>query len=68
MNIIAFLGPIGPPELLIIFFLILLIFGPRKLPELAEALGKSLQKFKRASKEVREEIETDLDDDTKKKE
>ena len=66
MNIIALFGPIGPPELLIIFFLILIIFGPRRLPELAEALGKSLQKFKRASKEAREEIESDLDDNQKK--
>ena len=59
----AFVGPLGWSELLIIFFIILIIFGPRKLPEVAEALGKSIQKFKRASREVRSELETGPDDD-----
>ena len=54
----ALVGPLGWSELLIIFFIILIIFGPRKLPEVAEALGKSIQKFKRASREVRDEIES----------
>lgn len=63
---IALVGPLGWSELLIIFFIILIIFGPRKLPEVAEALGKSIQKFKRASREVRDEIESP-DDDTKTK-
>ena len=53
----ALIGPLGWSELLIIFFIILIIFGPRKLPEVAEAMGKSIQKFKRASREVRDEIE-----------
>jgi sec-independent protein translocase protein TatA len=63
---IALVGPLGWSELLIIFFIILIIFGPRKLPEVAEALGKSIQKFKRASREVRDEIDSP-DDDTKTK-
>lgn len=58
----ALVGPLGWSELLIIFFIILIIFGPRKLPEVAEALGKSIQKFKRASREVRDELETGDDD------
>ena len=58
MSIFALVGPLGPWELLIIFFIILIIFGPRKLPEVAEAMGKSIQKFKRASKDAREEIES----------
>jgi sec-independent protein translocase protein TatA len=58
----ALIGPLGWSELLIIFFIILIIFGPRKLPEVAEAMGKSIQKFKRASKDARREIETGLDD------
>jgi TatA/E family protein of Tat protein translocase len=53
----ALIGPLGWSELLIIFFIILIIFGPRKLPEVAEAMGKSIQKFKRASREARDEIE-----------
>ena len=62
MGIFALVGPLGPWELLIIFFIILIIFGPRKLPEVAEAMGKSIQKFKRASKDAREEIEGGFDE------
>jgi len=58
----ALIGPLGWSELLIIFFIILIIFGPRKLPEVAEAMGKSIQKFKRASKDARQEIESGLSD------
>jgi TatA/E family protein of Tat protein translocase len=63
---IALVGPLGWSELLIIFFIILIIFGPRKLPEVAEAFGKSIQKFKKASREVRDEIDLTSDDDNKK--
>ncbi len=59
----ALIGPLGWSELLIIFFIVLIIFGPRKLPEVAEAMGKSIQKFKKASKDVRQEIESGPDDD-----
>lgn len=65
----ALIGPLGWSELLIILFIVLIIFGPRKLPEVAEAMGKSIQKFKKASKDARKEIENGLDietDDTKK--
>ena len=63
MPIFALIGPLGWSELLIIFFIILIIFGPRKLPEVAEAMGKSIQKFKKASREVKDEIEMKPDDD-----
>ena len=59
--VLALIGPLGWSELLIIFFIILIIFGPRKLPEVAEAMGKSIQKFKRASRDAREEIEKSVD-------
>ncbi|MDH3215610.1 MAG: twin-arginine translocase TatA/TatE family subunit [Candidatus Krumholzibacteria bacterium] len=64
---LALIGPLGWSELLIIFFIILIIFGPRKLPEVAEALAKSIQKFKKASREVRDEIDMgpENDNDTK---
>jgi sec-independent protein translocase protein TatA len=58
----ALVGPIGWSELLIILIIVLVIFGPRRLPELAEALGKSIQKFKKASREVEDEIKTTVDD------
>ena len=63
MSIFAFISPLGWSELLIIFFIILIIFGPRKLPEVAEAMGRSIQKFKKASREVKDEIEMKPDDD-----
>ena len=46
-------GSIGMPELVIILVIALIIFGPRKLPELGRSLGKSLGEFKRASNELR---------------
>lgn len=65
MSVFAFIGPLGWSELLIIFFIILIIFGPRKLPEVAEAFGKSIQKFKRASREVQDEITQGINEDDK---
>jgi sec-independent protein translocase protein TatA len=54
----ALLGPIGWNELVVILIIVLIIFGPRRLPELAEAFGKSIRKFKQASREVEEEVTT----------
>jgi len=56
------LGPIGLPELLVIFALVLLVFGPRKLPEIAEAFGKSINKFKSATRTASDEVKRELDD------
>jgi len=56
MSPLALIGPLGTSELLIILVIVLIIFGPRKLPEVAEAFGKSIQKFKRASRQVEDEI------------
>lgn len=42
---------LGMPEMLIIFFIVLLLFGAKKLPELAKGLGKGLKEFKQATKE-----------------
>ena len=53
-------GPIGMPELLIILTLALIIFGPRKLPELGRSLGKSLGEFKRASNELRHTLDEEI--------
>jgi len=55
------IGPIGWGELLIILFLVLLFFGPKRLPEMAEAFGKSIRKFKQASRDVKDEIESAVD-------
>ncbi len=54
------LGSIGMPELIIIFVIALIIFGPRKLPELGRSLGKSLAEFKRASNELKSTLEEEI--------
>ncbi|HEY2905570.1 MAG TPA: TatA/E family twin arginine-targeting protein translocase [Vicinamibacterales bacterium] len=54
------LGSIGMPELIIIFVIALIIFGPRKLPELGRSLGKSIAEFKRASNELKSTLEEEI--------
>ncbi|HEY3381669.1 MAG TPA: twin-arginine translocase TatA/TatE family subunit [Vicinamibacterales bacterium] len=53
-------GSIGMQELIIIFVIALIIFGPRKLPELGKSLGKSIAEFKRASNELRNTLEEEI--------
>jgi TatA/E family protein of Tat protein translocase len=48
------------PELIIIFVIALIIFGPRKLPELGRSLGKSLAEFKKASNELKSTLEEEI--------
>ncbi|ODS56286.1 MAG: hypothetical protein ABS36_07745 [Acidobacteria bacterium SCN 69-37] len=54
------MGPLGFPELIIIFLVALVVFGPRKLPELGRSLGKSLSEFKRASNELRSTLDDEI--------
>jgi sec-independent protein translocase protein TatA len=56
------IGPLGWSELLIILVIVLIFFGPKRLPEVAEAIGKSLQKFKKASRDAKAEIESEKRD------
>ncbi len=53
-------GSIGMPELIIIFMIALIIFGPRKLPELGRSLGKSIDEFKRASNELKNTLDEEI--------
>jgi sec-independent protein translocase protein TatB len=56
---------IGMPELLLILVLALIVLGPKKLPEVARALGKGMAEFRRATDELKEEfrqMEHDIDD------
>ncbi len=53
-------GSIGMPELIVIFVIALIIFGPRKLPELGKSLGRSISEFKRASNELRNTLEEEI--------
>jgi TatA/E family protein of Tat protein translocase len=53
-------GSLGMTELIIILVIALIIFGPRKLPELGRSLGKSIGEFKKASTELRSTIEDEI--------
>lgn len=55
MNLYSFMN-LGPQEMGLIFVLILLLFGAKKLPELARGLGKSMGEFKKARQEFEDEI------------
>jgi len=55
----------GGWEWIIIFLVILLLFGAKRLPDLARGLGKGISEFRKAAKEVSQEIQTDDSDDSK---
>jgi TatA/E family protein of Tat protein translocase len=54
------MGNVGLPELIIIFTIALIVFGPRKLPELGKSLGKSIAEFKKASNELRNTLDDEI--------
>ena len=54
-------GNLGWQELLIVLVIVLVIFGPRRLPEIGEALGKTVRKFKSASRNAEDEIRREVD-------
>ena len=53
-------GSLGFPELVVIFTVALLVFGPRKLPEIGRSLGRSLNEFKRATNDLKRTWETEV--------
>lgn len=55
------MGNIGFPELVVIFVVALLVFGPKRLPELGRSLGRGIQEFRRATSGVRETIEREIE-------
>ena len=59
---------IGVPELLVIAFIILLVFGGRKIPELMKGLGKGVKSFKDGMKEVGDDLKLDEKKEAKKDE
>ncbi len=60
-------GRPGIQELIVVLVIALIIFGPRKLPEIGSALGKSLREFKKATSEVKKSISLDEDDEPAEK-
>lgn len=60
MHYLAFINNIGMPELIVIFVVVLLLFGPKSIPKLARALGQGIREFKDATNKVTESI-TNMD-------
>jgi len=54
-------GTLGGPELFLIFVVALIVFGPRKLPDIGKSLGKMMSEFRRASNDFKSTIETEVE-------
>jgi TatA/E family protein of Tat protein translocase len=59
-------GKIGMPELILILAIALIIFGPRKLPEIGRSIGKGLREFRQATSEVQKSISLDEEEEKEK--
>lgn len=66
MNPLAFLQNINGPEILMIFLIVLLLFGAKRLPELFKSFGKSIREFKKATSEIEDDIRTAMDEEPAK--
>src|SRR4051812_48211715 len=63
---LAFIDGVGTPEMMLIFVVVLVLFGGNKLPEFARGLGKTMREFKKAATGVEEEFKRALDEDERK--
>lgn len=61
------LSNIGVPGLILILVLALIIFGPKKLPEIGRAFGETLREFKKSTRDLTSDVMDELEQDTKKK-
>lgn len=57
----------GPGEILLIFLLVVILFGAKRLPELAKSMGKSIKEFKHATQGLRDELDMDKIDESPRK-
>lgn len=65
-TVFLFLPNLGGMELILILFVVLLLFGAKKIPELARGLGRGIREFKDASKEIQNEVSKGINDDSNK--
>lgn len=61
------IGSLGLPEILFIMVLALLVFGPKRLPQVGRTLGKGLREFRRATSDLKRTVEMEIDDDERPK-
>lgn len=66
MSTLAFLQNINGPEILLIFLIVLLLFGAKRLPELFRSFGKSIREFKKATTEIEGDIRTAMEEEPEK--
>lgn len=62
MDLLLFIGGLGGTEIALILAVVLIFFGPKKIPELARGLGRGIREFKDATKEIKDEIGEGLKD------
>lgn len=65
MNFFLLLGGLGTPEIILILLVVLLLFGAKKIPDLMRGFGQGIREFKDASKEIKKEIDKEVNDITK---
>lgn len=65
-NVLAFIGGLGGTEVILILVVILLLFGAKRIPELAKGLGRGIREFKDATKEIKSDIENATKDEPTK--
>lgn len=65
LTTLLFIGSLGMQELIVVLLIILVLFGAKKIPELARGLGKGIREFKDASKEIKNEIEQGVKEEKK---
>lgn len=63
--VIALFGPLGWPEITVIIIVFILLFGAKKLPELARGVGKSIKEFKKATSNIEEEVRSAIEEEPK---
>lgn len=68
MSVFGFLPSVGPWELILILAIALIVFGPGKLPEIGRSLGKGINEFKRASIDIKKQIEEEVKEEVPAKE
>jgi len=56
------LGGLGPTEIIVILLIVLLLFGAKRIPEVAQGLGKGLKEFKKAAKDIQKDIDPGIED------
>jgi sec-independent protein translocase protein TatA len=64
---LGLLGGLGPTEIIVILLIVLLLFGAKRIPEVAQGLGKGLREFKKAAKDIQKDIDQVEEDGPKEK-